>query len=105
MGNRAERIAPYRQIRQDDLYERKDHALLSKARYVIKCLIARCPLQSTYLDVSRKVQQELDAMFEIVYIKLCECIYPDTTLEKLDGRRVGDRSYLTIYDHSKKYNV
>lgn len=71
----------------------------------MKTLVSYCPDNSTPAAVSRKNQSDLDAMFEIVYIRLCEKIYPDTALETLDGRRVGDRSYVTIYDHVKKYNA
>lgn len=80
----------------------KDRALLSKAKYVMKVLVARSPQGSSYVEVSRMHRQELDSLFEAAYMSLCSQIYPETTVEMLDGKRVGDRSYLTIYDHAKK---
>lgn len=100
-----EQIAPYRQIQQHDLLAKYDHTLLSKARFVMKTLVSYCPDNSTSAAVSRMSQSDLDALFDIVYICLCEKIYPGTAIETLDGRRVGDRSYVTIYDHVKKYNA
>jgi hypothetical protein len=102
LGDKGARIAPYRQIKASDLYQRCDHGLLSKAKYVMKALVARCPQGRSYVDVSRLGQPELDALFEVAYVALCGEIYADSTLEVLDDRRVGDRSYVTIYDLAKK---
>ena len=105
IGDKAAHIAPYRQIKQFDLCQKSDHVLLSKARFVIKLLVARCPLGRSYGEISRLGHQELDPLFEAAYIALCGEIYAEKTLEELDGRRVGDRSYLTIYDLAKKHRL
>ena len=101
-GNPAKQYAPYRQLHQYDLNNRADHALLSKTRRVMQALVARCPGGLTSADVSSKSQEELNRLFEASYISLCNEIFPDSSEEELDGRRIGDKSYATIYDYIKE---
>lgn len=102
LGNPRERYAPYRQIDQADLAEPKDHNFLSKGRYVVDALVKFCPGAPSTNELSKKNCRELETLFASAYCTMCSIIYPGTSVEVLDKRRVGDRSYVTVYDHLKK---
>lgn len=68
-------------------------------------LVANCPDQLTVAQVSRKSTSELDALFEVAFLAVCSAVYPGVDLEVLDGKRVGDRSYVTMYDLMKAHNM
>lgn len=102
LGNPRERYAPYRQIDQVDLANKKDHSYLSKAKFVIEKLVEVCPGALSTAQLSKKNASELDEVFATVYGLMCELLYPSKTVEMLDRKRIGDRSYVTVYDHMKQ---
>ena len=97
-GNLTEGYAPYRQLKRYDLGSSQDHTPLSKARRVIIALAARCP-GITYNGICEQSQKQLDALFEPAFLSLCAEVFPTSSVEILDSRRIGDRSYRTVYDY------
>lgn len=93
-------IAPYRMINSWDLKCKNDSALLSKASFVISELTSCSGL--TKNEIKNKNINELHAIFETAFVKLYKILHPDdVNLERLDKRRAGDKSYVTLYENLK----
>jgi len=104
-GHPEKRYGPYRKLVQDDLHDERDHPYLSKASLVMKKLVTLCPGSPSATQMSTKTPAELDALFSAAFMSLCGLIYPGRDAEWLDKRRVGDRSYLTVYDKVGKLQL
>jgi hypothetical protein len=52
--------------------------------------------QSTIGNLS---QRERDRIFEKSYLYICQVlVFPDKILSQLDRHRIGDRSFVTVYE-------
>jgi hypothetical protein len=99
-SNPLEKIAPYNSIQAFDLQHKADHTYLSKARWVISKVISHGEQNS--VAISRMTISDRDKFFEHAYIHIFKILYPDRDIELLDKTRIGDVSYITLYDLMKK---
>jgi len=104
-GNRAERVSPYRQIRCDDLTDKGDKSLLSKAKYVVDFLVMLNAMNGEpHGKVGQDSSVELkDRVFQHVFELYQLSLYPEKSTEEVDLMRVGQRSYVTVYDAIKNH--
>jgi hypothetical protein len=103
VGNATERIAPYRGLKAFDLDNKNDNQLLSKAKFVITTLIKYS--NDSNLDgraLQRLPARERDRAFETSFIAICKELFPSEDNESIDRRKIGDISFITLYDLLKK---
>ena len=89
-GLPVERIKPLRHLKSFDL-SRADGNNMSKARKVLKALTG----ELTDEDVSALSISDRDNLFQDRYLQL---FHPDQSEDHHDRRRIGDLTYMTVYD-------
>jgi hypothetical protein len=92
-GLPVERIKPLRHLKSFDL-SRADGNNMSKARKVLKALTG----ELTDEDVSALSISDRDNLFQDRYLQLFRKMYPDQSEDHHDRRRIGDLTYMTVYD-------
>ena len=92
-GLPVERIKPQRHLKSFDL-SRADGNNMSKARKVLKALTG----ELTDEDVSALSISDRDNLFQDRYLQLFRKMYPDQSEDHHDRRRIGDLTYMTVYD-------
>lgn len=100
-GDKSKKIAPYRFITGKDLV-RSDHGSLSKLRFLMNELVGRDP--TLIKNLADLKPSDRDKEFEVKYLSICSKLYPTKSKEELDAMRIGERSYITIYELLKEYN-
>jgi len=99
-GNPVKEYGPYRNLCPYDLSCAANHQILSRARYVMNKLIESSGLEKRgiiQLPISSR-----DDCFENSFISLYRSINPDLEITSIDKRRIGDLSFITLYDQIKK---
>jgi len=92
-GLPVERIRPLRHLKSFDL-SRADGNNMSKARKVLKALT----VELTYEHVCALSISDRDNLFQDRYMQLFRNMYPDQPEDHHDRRRIGDLTYMTVYD-------
>ena len=117
MGNAAEQLQPYRQLRGSDLQSpvpcgrrqckklhenetNKWHSYLTKAKFVMARVLDKCGTSAKALSEANA--QDREGAFRNAYQELMVDLYPQESNERRDARRLGDLTYLRLYDKLKK---
>jgi hypothetical protein len=105
IGNPLLRYKPYRFLRGFDLPKKSDAQLLSKATYVVNVILDFAGVQSKedVREVAAMNVDQRDKIFEKGFTALFSSIFPEQTLEDLDKRRVGELTYVHVYDLAKDF--
>lgn len=70
--------------------------MLTKARKVMTMLVSLGNTTTNAVDAMSV--SDRDKCFESAYLALSALIWPDTDQLTMDARRIGDRSFTTVYD-------
>ena len=107
MGIKAEKIQPYRYLKSFDLSTRTMQSYFTKAKFVIELIAFRSDHPS--VETRRAFEQGnsdinfFDVSFDTGFMYICNNIlYPGLTDTELQMRRVGDMSYVSVYDIIKR---
>ena len=95
VGIPLQRIGPLKGLTGKSLANKRDHTLLSKAKFVLKQLIEASGVTESEL-IGMTIQQR-DAIFETSFVQLYRDLNPDTTLNTMDQSNIGNISYVTLY--------
>jgi hypothetical protein len=106
-GNKAQRIAPYRLLKSFDFVASADKNYFSKAKNVVQALIDRATQLglTNHQSLAALDIAEMDEIFKKSFLSLVSSV--GTNISAPDGEsssRIGDISYLTLYDRIKKPN-
>ena len=99
-GNLAEHHAPYRKLRGFDLNNRNDQSNLSKVSKIMRAITINYNNVATIGEMSI---QDRDSTFERLFMGLFRRLFPTQPEAEFDAKRLGDQSYLTLYNHLHNY--
>jgi hypothetical protein len=102
-GDKNERYLPYRKFRGFDI-NKKYGPSFCKARKVMDRLLLCSDPVTIEADVAKMEINNRDKLFEKLYYNLFHKLYPNESNEALDRRRIGDLTYLTVFDMTVKYD-
>ena len=78
---------------------KSDRVCWSKAKAVIKCVLSYSDMTPSQMEQLRP--DERDKIFEDAYDRMCSSIMQVTDIDDLGSKRIGEMSYLTLYDYVK----
>lgn len=110
-GDASRGYPPFRLLTGLDLKTRNEEAYLAKARRLIKVLLDIYDATKSTSDYNSMTIGERDAVFKSAIKDLFRYFsYPPQdangtilTDAQLEKKRVGEKSYLTVYDHLNVY--
>jgi len=105
-GERSNNIPPYRLLNTRDLPQRTHRTYLSKAKAVIRILLEMDPQRRTSNQIALMEVGARDELFDSLILNLFQFfVYYNKgyTLDELKTKNVGNRSYVTVYDHIVSY--
>jgi hypothetical protein len=74
--------------------------LLSKWKFVVARIVTESGLtNNTIRDLQIK---QRDDLFEKAYLIIFQSLYPNLSTEEIDRRKIGDISFISLYDLLKK---
>lgn len=92
-------IAPFRSLKPFDFSLPVERNTFSKAANVMSEMVAAAKSLGMLQDLHKMTREDRDINFQNIFLHLCLVkAYPQSTLEILDQRRVGDKSFITIYE-------
>ena len=94
------RIGPLRFLKQFDV-DVKVRSFLSRAKKVMDLIVSKCLSEqrvSTATEIADLSDPERDALLADMFVMIWKEHYPQDSMEELDRRRLGEKSYLTWYD-------
>jgi hypothetical protein len=100
-GNALKGYGPYRELRSFDLHIAADQQILSRAKFVMGKLVENSG-QARQSDIMSLPIRERDDCFESAFMSVHRMIFPDVDITLIDKRRIGDLSFITLYDQIKK---
>jgi hypothetical protein len=92
---------PYRELRSFDLPIAADQQILSRAKLVM-CKLIENSGQDRQRDIKSLPIRERDDCFESAFMSVHRMIFPDAVMTLIDKRRIGDVSFITLYDLIRK---
>lgn len=107
-GNVREKIQPYRFLRGADVQgesrreTKKFGAYLAKARKVMKAIIAACGMSAKDLQKADSIQRA--DLFRDAFTHVTNHAYRNLTDKQRKTKRLGDITYLRLYDAIRKAN-
>lgn len=106
-GDLSTNVTPYRKFRSFDLATKEARALMSKATKVMDTLEELAKVDNPAINLGQLSIIDSRAVFASTFHTVCQSFAPDLTLEQLDRRHYGTKSYVTFYDliSSKKRNL
>jgi hypothetical protein len=100
-GNTLKGYGPYRELRSFDLPIAADQQILSRAKLVM-CKLIENSGQDRQRDIKSLPIRERDDCFESAFMSVHRMIFPDAVMTLIDKRRIGDVSFITLYDLIRK---
>ena len=76
-----------------------DRVCWSKAKAVIKCVLSYSDMTPSQMDPLRP--GERDKVFADAYDRMCGNIMQVTDIDDFGSKRIGEMSFLTLYDYVK----
>ena len=107
-GDLSANVTPYRKFRSFDLATKEARALMSKATRVMDTLEELAKVDNSVINLGQLSMIDSRAVFASTFHTVCQSFVPDLTLEQLDRRHYGTKSYVTFYDlipSKKKRNL
>ena len=99
-GNVEKRYRPYRLFKGFDLSNKSDRPNLSKVNRIMKVLLTDDSI--TVTAISRMTAPDRDRTFERLFLNLYHQLFPEQDDDYFDKRKLGELSYLTIFDNLHK---
>jgi hypothetical protein len=102
MGIPIQGICPLRMIDPVDIVPTIDKVRRSKAVHCMgKLTQSAIDLNLGSIETLRVMPTpDRDVIFEKAFLRLCNvCIFPNHHIEELDKRRIGELSYLSLYEY------
>ena len=105
-GNARERIQPYRFLRgadlrgQDAREAKKHRAYLAKAKKVMNVIVSECGFSAK--DLQSKDSMQRNELFRHAFTRVTNRAYSNLTDKQKRTRRLGDLTYLRLYDAIRK---
>jgi hypothetical protein len=107
-GDLSANVTPYRKFHSFDLSSKEARALMSKASKVMGTLEEIAKLNNPAVNLPQLPMIENRAVFAVIFNTLCQSFAPTLTIDEIDRRHYGTKSYVTFYDlisKSKKRNL
>jgi hypothetical protein len=103
-GNTSKKYAPYRGLHQRDLEDHHCHANLSKAKKVMGVVLSFAGEAHTARTIAQLTIAQRDIVFSSAFLAMALVLYPGADAAEIDRLRIGNMSYLTLYDLINKHN-
>jgi len=100
-GNQMLEICPLRSLDNEDMIHPSDKARQSKASLCITTIVNTAEQLGlcSGTDLRTMGTTDRDKIFDKAFTHACSVIFPGLSQEGFDRKRVGELSYLTLYDY------